>query len=112
VCCGCKFIDAQQDMHLLRGSGNSGPAALRGVYRGRLRLLGGQRLVESGSVGLFGPGTTLAVRCYSGSDGIVVAVGATALIGRWLGGRTDAIPKPPVSQHQISALPGRFARSL
>src|SRR5699024_10975936 len=44
--------------------------------------------------------------------GIVVAVGATALIGRWLGGRTDAIPKPPVSQHQISALPGRFARSL
>src|SRR5699024_7136695 len=44
--------------------------------------------------------------------GIVVAVGATALIGWWLGGRTDAITKPPVSQHQISALPGRFARSL
>src|SRR5699024_9767837 len=28
------------------------------------------------------------------------------------GGRTDAIPKPRVSQHQISALPGRFARSI
>ncbi len=44
--------------------------------------------------------------------GIVVAVGVTALIGRWLGGRTEAIPKPPASQHHMSALPGRFARSL
>lgn len=44
--------------------------------------------------------------------GVLVAVGATALIGRWLGARTDAIPKEPSAQHEVSALPGRFIRSL
>ena len=44
--------------------------------------------------------------------GIVVAVGASALIGRWLGGRTDTVPRPSSPQPQLGALPARFIRSL
>lgn len=44
--------------------------------------------------------------------GVLVAVGATALIGRWLGGRTDAIPQEPTDRPEPSSLPGRFLRSL
>lgn len=44
--------------------------------------------------------------------GVLVAVGATALIGRWLGGRTEAIPNEPTEQPEPSALPARFLRSL
>lgn len=44
--------------------------------------------------------------------GVLVAVGATAFIGKWLGGRTDAIPQEPTVQPSLSALPGRYFRSL
>lgn len=44
--------------------------------------------------------------------GVLVAVGATALIGKWLGGRTDAIPKEPTGAPSLSVLPGRYFRSL
>lgn len=44
--------------------------------------------------------------------GVLVAVGATALIGRWLGGRTNAISDEPAEQPEVSELPGRFLRSL
>lgn len=43
---------------------------------------------------------------------VIVAVGATALIGRWLGRRTSAIPNEPAEQPEVSELPGRFLRSL
>src|SRR5699024_12015236 len=44
--------------------------------------------------------------------GVLVAVGATVLIGKWLGGRTDAIPKEPTGAPSLSVLPGRYFRSL
>lgn len=44
--------------------------------------------------------------------GVLVAVVATALIGRWIGGRTNKVPDEPTEQPAVSELPGRFMRSL
>lgn len=49
---------------------------------------------------------------YVVTRGVLVAVGATALIGRWFGVRTDAIPKESSDRPEVATLPGRFVRSL
>ncbi|MCI4010069.1 permease [Brevibacterium sp. ZH18] len=44
--------------------------------------------------------------------GILIAVGASALIGRWVTGRTEAVPNDTPETPRLSSLPVRYARSL
>lgn len=44
--------------------------------------------------------------------GILITVGASALIGRWLTGRAEVIPEPRSEAPRLSSLPARYLRSL
>lgn len=43
---------------------------------------------------------------------VLIAVGASALIGRWVTGRNDPVPDPSPASATVSSLPVRFLRSL
>ena len=43
---------------------------------------------------------------------VLIAVGASALIGRWVPGRTDRVPAPRAEPARLSHLPDRYVRSL
>ncbi len=45
--------------------------------------------------------------------GLLIAVGASALIGRWLAGRTETVqPEAPAQEVTFASMPRRFLRSL
>ena len=44
--------------------------------------------------------------------GILIAVGASALIGRWIKGRAEAVPEQSPEPRRMSSLPRRYLRSL
>ncbi|GAA1925392.1 permease [Brevibacterium antiquum] len=44
--------------------------------------------------------------------GILIAVGASALIGRWIKGRAEAVPEQSPEPSRLSSLPQRYLRSL
>lgn len=44
--------------------------------------------------------------------GILIAVGASALIGRWIKGRAEVAPEQILESPRLSSLPVRYARSL
>lgn len=44
--------------------------------------------------------------------GVLIAVGASALIGRWIKGRAEAVPAQSSGAITVSALPVRYLRSL
>lgn len=44
--------------------------------------------------------------------GILIAVGASALIGRWIKGRVEAVPEQSPEPLRMSSLPQRYLRSL
>ncbi|MCD1287041.1 permease [Brevibacterium sp. GP-SGM9] len=43
---------------------------------------------------------------------LLIAVGASALIGRWVTGRAEVVPEPEPSPPRLSSLPTRYLRSL
>src|SRR5690606_16179135 len=43
---------------------------------------------------------------------LLIAVGAAALIGRWVSGPADAAPEPAPASASLSSLPTRYLRSL
>lgn len=43
---------------------------------------------------------------------LLIAVGASALIGRWVTGRAEVVPEPEPSPPRMSSLPTRYLRSL
>ncbi|WP_152348476.1 permease [Brevibacterium sp. CFH 10365] len=43
---------------------------------------------------------------------VAIAVGASALIGRWVSGRNDSAPEPSPASVTVSSLPVRYLRSL
>ena len=43
---------------------------------------------------------------------LLVAVGAAALIGRWVSGRAEVAPEPDAASARLSSLPTRYLRSL
>ncbi|UVI37143.1 permease [Brevibacterium spongiae] len=43
---------------------------------------------------------------------VLIAVGASALIGRWVSGRSDTVPDPSPASATMSSLPVRYLRSL
>lgn len=43
---------------------------------------------------------------------LLIAVGASALIGRWVAGRAEVVPEPEPSPPRMSSLPSRYLRSV
>src|SRR5699024_10486637 len=105
-------VDAVDDVHLLRGAGGHRPALLGRPPIGGPGLLVGNPLLNPAVLiflALVLPWHYVAVRIVFA---VLIAVGASALLGRWVPGRADRVPAPRAEPARLSHLPVRYVRSL